>query len=85
MNVQYLEQARTRVPSVPVLINMVSRRVRQLISGQRPLVKPDNLNMEKMDIALKEVAMGKLTVEMLVTAEDLRHRERSRWEGTLGL
>lgn len=85
MNVQYLEQAKARVPNVPVLVNMVSRRVRQLISGQRPLVKPDSLNMEKMDIALKEIAMGKLTVEMLFTAEDMRHRERAKWEGPLGL
>ncbi|MCX7819466.1 MAG: DNA-directed RNA polymerase subunit omega [Kiritimatiellae bacterium] len=85
MNVTYLEQAKTRVPNVQVLVNMVSRRVRQLISGQRPLVKPDNLNMEKMDIALKEIATGKLTVEMLFTAEDLRHREQSTWDSTISL
>lgn len=85
MNVTYLEQAKTRVPNAQVLVNMVSRRVRQLISGQRPLVKPDSLNMEKMDIALKEIAMGKLTVEMLFTAEDLRHREQSAWDSTISL
>jgi len=75
--VKYLEQARGRVPSVPVLINMVSRRVRQLVSGQRPMVKPDNLNMEKMDLALKEIAEGKLTCEMLFSEDDLRQRTRS--------
>jgi DNA-directed RNA polymerase subunit omega len=77
MNITYLEQARARVSSVPVLINMVSRRVRQLVSGQRPMVKPDNLNMEKMDLALKEIAEGKLTFEMLFSEDDVRQRTRS--------
>ena len=65
MNTKYLENAKARVPNVPLLINMVSRRVRQLTSGERPLVKPDNLLMDKMDIALREIAEGKLTFEML--------------------
>lgn len=65
LNASYLNTAKDRVPNLPVLINMVSRRVRQLISGQRPLVKPDDLHMEKLDIALKEIAEGKLTVEMM--------------------
>ena len=77
MNTTYLDQAKARVPSVPILINMVSRRVRQLVSGQRPMVKPDSLNMEKMDLALKEIAEGKLTAEMLFTEEDIRLRNRS--------
>ena len=77
MNTTYLDQAKARVPSVPILINMVSRRVRQLVSGQRPMVKPDSLNMEKMDLALKEIAEGKLTAEMLFTEEDIRQRSRS--------
>lgn len=77
MNTTYLDQAKARVPHVPVLINMVSRRVRQLVSGQRPMVKPDSLNMEKMDLALKEIAEGKLTAEMLFTEDDVRLRCRS--------
>ena len=77
MNTTYLDQAKARVPSVPILINMVSRRVRQLVSGQRPMVKPDSLNMEKMDLALKEIAEGKLTAEMLFTEDDIRQRSRS--------
>lgn len=70
MNMQYLETAKERVPNIPVLINLISKRVRQLNTGQRPLVKPDNLHMEKLDIALKEVAEGKLTAEMMVTADE---------------
>ncbi len=70
MNTQYLESARTRVPNVPLLINLVSRRVRQLNRGDRPLVKPDSAHMEKLDIALKEVAEGKLTAEILPGREE---------------
>lgn len=67
MNVSYLEQAKERVNNVPLLINMVSRRVRQLVGGQRPLVKPDSPVQPPMDIALKEIAEGKLTAEINLT------------------
>lgn len=65
LNTTYLENAKARVPNVPLLINMVSRRVRHLIGGERPLVKPDSPYMEKIDIALREIGEGKLTFEML--------------------
>jgi DNA-directed RNA polymerase subunit omega len=65
VNVTYLDQAKARVPNVPLLINMVSKRVRQLNSGERPLVKPDSIYMDKLDIALKEIAEGKLTAEVV--------------------
>lgn len=64
MNTTYLEGAKERMENVPLLINLISRRVRQLNRGQRPLVKVDHPNMSKMDIALKEVAEGTLTAEM---------------------
>jgi len=69
MNISYLDQAKERVNNVPLLINMVSRRVRQLVAGQRPLIKPDNPNQPPMDIALKEIAEGKLTAEINFTAQ----------------
>lgn len=68
MNISYLDQAKERVNNVPLLINMVSRRVRQLVAGQRPLVKPDSHNQPPMDIALKEIAEGKLTAEIAFNA-----------------
>ena len=68
MNISYLEAAKNRVANVPLLINMASRRVRQLVQGQRPLVKPDNPHMPHLDIALKEIAEGKLTAEITYTA-----------------
>lgn len=64
MNNQYLENAKKRIPNIPLLINVVSRRVRQLNAGQRPLVKPDGMNMARADLALKEIAEGKLTAEI---------------------
>jgi DNA-directed RNA polymerase omega subunit len=64
LNVDLLEEAKKRVPSIPVLINMVSKRVNQLNAGFRPYVKPDSPNQEKVDIALREIAEGKLIAEM---------------------
>lgn len=64
MNANYLEKARERIPDIPLLINVVSKRVRQLNRGERPLIKPDSRDMENLDLALKEIAEGKLTAEV---------------------
>ena len=63
MNAIYLEKARERMPNIPLLVNVVSKRVRQLNAGQRPLVKPDTPDMDHLDLALKEIGEGKLAVE----------------------
>jgi len=68
MNVSYLDKAKARISNTPLLINMVSRRVRQLNRGQRPLVKPDHNQQSHLDIALKEIGEGKLTAEFTSTA-----------------
>lgn len=65
MNIVYLDQAKERIPNIPLLINVVSRRVRQLNRGQRPLLKPDTPRMPNLDIALKEIGEGKLTAEVI--------------------
>ena len=67
MNPNYLELAKERISNIPLLINVVSRRVRQLNAGHRPLVKPDGLQMPNMDLALKEIAEGKLSAEIAFT------------------
>ena len=67
MNLSYLEAAKRRVPNVAVLVNMVSKRVRQLILGERPLVKVENPNEDREDIALREIAEGKLVAEIDLT------------------
>ena len=64
MNTKLLELAKERVPNIPVLINMVSKRVRQLNSGFRPYVKPMSPGEDKLNIALREIAEGKLTAEI---------------------
>jgi DNA-directed RNA polymerase subunit omega len=62
--------AATKVISDPyILVNVVSRRVKQLRRGSRPLVE----SLEKLsteDIALREIAEGKISYE-LATAEEL--------------
>ena len=63
MRIELIELAKARVPNVPLLINMVSRRVRQLNAGMRPYLKPDKGD-ERVDIALREIAEGKLTAEI---------------------
>jgi DNA-directed RNA polymerase subunit omega len=64
LNPKLLEEARIRVPSIPVLINMVSKRVRQLNAGFRPYVRPSGPDEEKVDIALREISEGKLIAEL---------------------
>ena len=64
LNAKLMEDAKLRVPSVPVLINMVSKRVKQLNTGFRPYVKPLTPDEEKVDIALREIAEGKLIAEL---------------------
>ncbi|MBN1269422.1 MAG: DNA-directed RNA polymerase subunit omega [Kiritimatiellae bacterium] len=70
MNVDYLDKAKERISTVPLLINVVSRRVRQLNGGNRPLIKPDSPHMPNLDVALKEIAEGKLTAEMVFSTEE---------------
>jgi len=64
VNLELLEQARLRIPSVPVLVNLTSKRVRQLNSGMKPYVKMLNNDEDKLDIALREIAEGKIIAEV---------------------
>ncbi len=59
MNSQILEEASKMEPEIPVLINIVSKRIRQLNAGSRPMVVVLP-RMGLADIALAEVAAGKL-------------------------
>jgi DNA-directed RNA polymerase subunit K/omega len=63
MQTDLLQAAKHRVPGTSVLINMISMRVRQLIAGHRPLLKPQK-DEELEDIALREVAEGKIVAEI---------------------
>ena len=63
MNFELLEQAKERVSSIPGLVNMCSLRVKQINQGMRPLVKP-RVGEETIDVVLREIAEGKLDVEV---------------------
>ncbi len=79
MNVELIEKARVRFPSVPVLVNVVSQRVRQLNNGERPLVKPLSADEDKADIALREIAEGLLMSEVDFSAIARAEHAQTRW------
>lgn len=62
MNYQFLEDAAKVIESKQVLVNVVSRRVRQLSSGVRPHVEVEP-RWTFADIALAEIIAGKLKAE----------------------
>ena len=62
MKAELVEAASKVITSPQILVNMVSRRVRQLTLGHRPLVLCAP-GLGTADIALTEIANGKLTFE----------------------
>jgi DNA-directed RNA polymerase subunit omega len=70
MKSKYLEPAQQRIPSPELLINVVSRRVRQLAQGHRPLTQTDP-RMDFSEIALKEISEGKLAYELAGEGEEV--------------
>ncbi len=69
MRDDYLQSALKVIDDPNILVNVVSRRVKQLKRGNRPLV----VSLEKLlpeDIALREIAEGKITYE-LATPEEI--------------
>ena len=63
MREEYLRQAQKIIPDPNILINVVSRRVKQLKYGARPTVESlEKLSLE--DIALLEVIKGNLKYEL---------------------
>jgi len=63
MKTHYIEEAAKVVPNKQQLINIVSKRLRELSAGSRPMVEVD-LQMGLADIALAEIAAGKLSSEI---------------------
>jgi len=64
MTTQLLQEAAKVIPNQQLLINVVSKRVRQLGLGHRPMVETTP-RMSLTDIALKEIIEGKLAYEPL--------------------
>ncbi len=69
MNIVYIEEAYKVIPNKQQLVNMVSKRVRQLAAGSRPMIEV-NLKMSTADVALAEIAAGKLTMEFFTLPEN---------------
>lgn len=68
MNYQLLEEANKVVEDKQMLINAVSRRVRQLSSGVRPHVEVEP-RMTYADVALAEIIAGRLKLDKPVALE----------------
>ena len=79
MNFELLEQAKERVPSIPVLVNMCSLRVKQINQGMRPLVKP-GVGEETIDTVLREIAEGKLIAEIDFDAIAKAEEAKTKWK-----
>ena len=73
MRNEYIMNALLVIKDPTILINVVSHRVKQLKRGTRPLVE----SLEKLspeDIALREIAEGKITFELATAEEIAAHR-----------
>jgi hypothetical protein len=72
LNAELLKRAAEKVGNVNVLVNLVSKRVRQLNSaggtGRRPLLS-DTTGMGVGDVALAEFAEDKMSWEALEMSE----------------
>jgi DNA-directed RNA polymerase subunit omega len=63
MRDEYLRQAAKIINDPYILVNVVSRRVKQLRRGSRPLVE----SLEKLspeDVALREIIEGRISYEL---------------------
>jgi len=65
MQSHLIEKASLVIENTQILINVISRRVRQLANGHRPLVQVES-RMGLSDIALLEVIEKKITYEKTV-------------------
>ena len=79
MDSKLLKAAHEKIPSVPVLVNLISKRERELINGAKPLIKPSSLDVDKCDIALQEVAEGKLVAEIDFDAIAKAEDAKTKW------
>jgi len=76
MRDDYLQAALKVIDDPNILVNVVSLRVKQLKRGNRALVE----SLEKLlpeDMALREVAEGKITYELATPEEIDAQRQRS--------
>ena len=80
MRDDYLRAAQKVIDEPYILVNVVSRRVKQLRRGSRPLVE----SLEKLspeDTALREIAEGKISYELAPPETPGLREARSRRTG----
>jgi DNA-directed RNA polymerase subunit omega len=73
MRDEYLLAARKIIDDPYILVNVISRRVKQLRRGARPLVE----SLEKLapeDIAMREIIEGKISYELLALTKEESER-----------
>lgn len=80
MNNELLKKAHEKIASTPVLVNLISKRERELINGAKPLIKPTSLDVDKCDIALQEVAEGKLVAQIDFDAIAKAEAAKTKWQ-----
>lgn len=76
MRDDYLQSALKVIDDPTILVNVVSRRVKQLNRGNRPLVE----SLEKLsptDTALREIAEGRITFQLATPEELAQHQPAS--------
>jgi DNA-directed RNA polymerase subunit omega len=80
---EYIKQALAKVGNPNVLVNLISRRVRQLTSGggnSRPLIdQPGTLGAA--DIALLEIIEGKMAFDATPEADEDSHPTSKKRRG----
>ena len=69
MRDEYLQEAQQIVNDPNTLINMVSRRSKQLKHGSKPLVESLE-KLEPEDIALREIIEGKISYQAWQESEE---------------
>jgi len=82
MKAQLVKAASEIIHNQQILVNMVSRRVRQLCLGHRPMVEfvP---GLGHADVALSEIANGKLTFESTLEKNAVALAEIVQFPGTV--
>ena len=84
MNPEFLKKALEKVGNPNILVNLVSRRVRQLNFGERPLLANTG-TLGAADIALREIIEERLgweVPEVVALVRPVRKKARRRYAGS---
>lgn len=78
-NPHYYNIALKKIPKRYLLVNILAKRIRQLQRGADPLVKiEEGSQMPAADIALKEIAEGKIYIKTVEEEKNKRERTKEK-------